>query len=203
MFAALYKPGMLHSVRGKMEGCVEAMLPTLFAGEEPFLLNRLDFLTSGLVMVGFQPESLDWYAGWQDEGLVTKLYLARVHGRLEKETVVTRAIDSSRRRKVHVVAAENRDPIRHTTVTPLAYNGNEDTTLVRAEIRKGQRHQIRAHLASLGHPIAGDPLYGPEKGETTGARIMYLHHYKLLMPDFEAECPPAWSTDAAVWIPVP
>ncbi|MFA6810066.1 MAG: RNA pseudouridine synthase [Desulfoplanes sp.] len=193
MFAALSKPGNVHSVRGKAHISIEDHLPALFPQEHPFLLNRLDFLTSGLVLVGFQLEALDWYVGWQDEGLVVKRYFALVHGRLDDEILVARAIDSAKRRKVHVLAAESRDPVRHTLVTPLAHEG--DTTLVRAEIRKGQRHQIRAHLASLGHPIVGDPLYGPGMENSVQNQMMYLHHYEITMPDFSAVCLPDWERD--------
>ena len=196
VFAALFKPGRVHSVRGKQYGCIEDLLPTFFPDEEAFLLNRLDYLTSGLVLVGFYPESLDWYSQWQDEGQVVKTYLARVHGRLETEVCVTQAIDSAKRRKVHVRSVENVDPIRHTLVAPLAYT--ENSTLVKVEIRKGQRHQIRAHLAFLGHPILGDPLYGSETGATVGDEIMYLHHYTIAMPDFMAESLPDWDIDMSV-----
>ena len=196
VFAALFKPGMVHSVRGKQHGCIEDLLPTFFPDEEAFLLNRLDYLTSGLVLVGFYPESLDWYSQWQDEGQVVKTYLALVHGRLETGACVTQAIDSAKRRKVHVRSVENVDPIRHTLVTPLMYTG--DSTLVKAEIRKGQRHQIRAHLAFLGHPIVGDPLYGTETGTTGEDGTMYLHHYSIVMPDFTAECLPDWDMDLSV-----
>lgn len=80
-------------------------------------------------------------------------------------------------------------------------------TLVRCVIRKGARHQIRAHLAALGHPIVGDTRYGaPEatgtddsmsQGVPQGARplaatTLFLHHARIELPDFHAACPPPW-----------
>jgi 23S rRNA pseudouridine1911/1915/1917 synthase len=84
-------------------------------------------------------------------------------------------------------------------------------TLVRCVIHKGARHQIRAHLAALGHPIVGDTRYGTPDGTGTTAPMppsmppdaprtvcplapatLFLHHARIELPDFRAACPPPW-----------
>ncbi|MEG6504962.1 pseudouridine synthase family protein [Nitratidesulfovibrio sp. 1201_IL3209] len=85
-------------------------------------------------------------------------------------------------------------------------------TLVRCVIRKGARHQIRAHLAALGHPIVGDARYGgpdaagsqspatQQTGPPPGSKperqpaesTLFLHHARIELPDFGASCPPPW-----------
>ncbi|WP_462325218.1 pseudouridine synthase family protein [Desulfoplanes sp.] len=198
MFAALFKPARVHSVRGKSPGSVEAVLPDLLPGEPPFLLNRLDYLTSGLVLVGRSPESRSRYLSLQDRGQVQKIYLALVGGQVDDTLCIKRAIDSSKRSKVRVLATDNADSLRHTVITPLGMIGKY--TLVRAEIRKGQRHQIRAHLAASGHPIVGDPLYGSDRMTDGPTGTMFLHHLKVRMQDFQASCLPDWDLDVRGFI---
>jgi 23S rRNA pseudouridine1911/1915/1917 synthase len=198
LFAAVFKPAGVHSVRGKNPGSVEEVVADLFPGEDSCLLNRLDHLTSGLILVGRSSESLSNYLHQQDRGLVRKIYLALVCGQVDDKICIKRAIDSSKRNKVRVLTTDNDDPIRHTVITPLGMI--EEHTLVRAEIRKGQRHQIRAHLAAFGHPIVGDPLYGngERQGESTGT--MFLHHLEVGMQDFQASCLPDWDMDVRAFM---
>lgn len=85
-------------------------------------------------------------------------------------------------------------------------------TLVRCVIRKGARHQIRAHLAAQGHPIVGDaryggtvaagqqspaagqpaPLPGPQAGQYPAAPTLFLHHARIVLPGLAVACPPPW-----------
>ncbi|GAU09101.1 pseudouridine synthase family protein [Desulfoplanes formicivorans] len=193
LFAALFKPARVHSVRGKSPGSVEEALTNLFPGECPVLLNRLDYLTSGLVLVGRSPDARARYLELQESGKVLKTYLALVDGQADHEICIKRAIDSAKRNKVRVLSADNSDPIRHTMVTPLGRIGKH--TLVRAAIRKGQRHQIRAHLAACCYPIVGDPLYGKPGVQGDNAITMFLHHLDVRMPHFHAFCLPNWHVD--------
>jgi 23S rRNA pseudouridine1911/1915/1917 synthase len=178
-------------VRGKRPGSVEESLKDIFPGEDVFLLNRLDYLTSGLVLVGRSSASRSLYLHLQERGLVEKTYLALVREEVDEEICIKRAIDSSRRNKVRVLSTDTDDPLRHTRITPLGRIG--DHTLVRARIHKGQRHQIRAHLASCGHPIVGDPLYG--RLSDTTKPTLFLHHLEVHMQNFQAFCLPTWDLD--------
>lgn len=187
-FAALAKPGGLHTVAGKGEACLQAFLPGL--GLDGWtLLNRLDCLTSGLVLAAADAEVAAAYKAWQDAGLVGKWYLALARGTMERLEARGRILDD-RRRVVRVTGDED-EPLRRTEARAVARI--EANTLLLVRIFKGRRHQIRAHLAHAGHPLVGDPVYGAgEPGP------LFLHHWRLDMPGFSAALPPDWpGIDAA------
>ena len=187
-FAALSKPGGLHTVAGRGADCLEACLPRLgLEGWE--LLNRLDQLTSGLVLAAASAGDAAAYTTWQDEVRVCKWYLALAHGRLDRVQAVQRILDD--RRRVVRVTSETDSPLRWTLARAVRQVG--DDTLLLVKIFKGRRHQIRAHLAHAGHPLVGDPVYGA--GETGG---LYLHHWRIDLPGFSASLMPDWPfVDAA------
>lgn len=175
-FVALYKPAGLHSaaIAGRDNASLERLLPALLPGKNAVLLNRLDQLTSGIVLAAFTPEAATRYYALEDAGQVTKEYAARVHGCLEWPVTVKNALHTDNTKKTKILAQEDESPLRWTRVEPIDYDADQDQTLVRAVIHKGARHQIRAHLAHILHPIVGDPLYG--KGEEGR---LYLHHGKV------------------------
>lgn len=187
-FAALDKPGEVHSaaIAGREDPSVESVLPELFPDMDPLLLNRLDYLTAGLLLVGLTPQVRDAYLEYEDEGAIRKFYLARVVGRLDGMVTIRSGLDTDDRKKTRVLGAPDRDTRRWTDVTVLSHDHAADTTLVRCLIMKGARHQIRAHLASVGHPIVGDPLYGTGKSP----RGLMLQHQRIEMPGFSAETTP-------------
>lgn len=183
-FAAIMKPGGMHTVRGKGEPCLESSLERL--GLDGWMLvNRLDFLTSGLVLAVCSEEKRKQYQKWQNLGAVQKWYLALARGRVAEDFSVRKRILDKKRRMVRVLDEED-DPARWTFVRPLQMVGNDTAVLVR--ILKGRRHQIRAHLAHAGHPLIGDPLYG--HGETGR---LYLHHWRVELPAYTAQEWPEWT----------
>lgn len=186
LFAAVFKPDGVHSaaIAGRDEPSVEAALPGLFPEADPVLLNRLDNPTSGLLLVGLAERTRKLHRQFENEGRIKKFYLARVAGRLDGAVTVRRALDTDDRSKTRVLAEDDADDRRWTVVTSLSHDHGQDTTLVRCLILKGARHQIRAHLASIGHAIVGDPLYGEP------ADRLYLHHYRIELPGFIAETTP-------------
>ncbi len=192
--AAVFKPAGLHSARiaGREHPAgllpVEDMLPEFWPGRAPVLLNRLDRDTSGLLLVGLSPDAPLRYRAEENAGRVLKEYLALVHGRLSSEHICRAVLDVDDRAVVGVKAVEEADPLRWTCVVPLRQlSGPDPRTLVRARIRKGARHQIRAHLAGMGCPIVGDVRYGRDC-----AGPLYLHHERVMLPGFEARCPAPW-----------
>ncbi|MFO7877904.1 MAG: RluA family pseudouridine synthase [Desulfovermiculus sp.] len=189
-FAAVNKPAGMHtqSLWSSPHPGVDHALPRLFPGREAFLLNRLDMYTSGLVLVGLNPRAAEVYSRMQDEGETVKTYLAVVQGRVRTEKVVRAALATAKRRKVRVLREMELDPLRWTVVRPLEYMKNSQSSLVQVEIKKGRRHQIRAHLAAWGHPLVGDELYGQD---TQGS--FFLHHWKICFSGFEAEVTPCCS----------
>jgi 23S rRNA pseudouridine1911/1915/1917 synthase len=194
-FAALLKPAGLHTepIAGRPGPSLADGLPGLGPGRPARLLNRLDRLTSGLVMAGLDQEAAARYQGFEDQGLIRKHYLAVVAGRPgwpDHGVVVRRGLDTAGRKTTRVLAEDSPDPLRWTAVRTLRQDRDRPGVLVLATIRKGARHQIRAHLASLDHPILGDPVYGPSP-DADGP--MFLHHFRIEFPGFMAQAFPDWA----------
>ncbi len=191
-YGAVVKPGGLSTASIGPGGgdSLEDHLPALFPGRRAILLGRLDRLTSGIVVVAFDPGAAGRFREAEDRGLAEKTYLAVVRGRLDGEVTIADALDTARRKKTRVLAGQA-DALRHTGVFGLGYDAGTDLSLVRAVIRKGARHQIRAHLAKHGHPILGDPIYG--RDEIEGIPL-FLRHVRIIFPGFTAASPPDWAT---------
>ncbi len=189
-FAAVYKPGGVHSasIEGKGGDSVEDVLEELFPGTTPHLLNRLDYLTSGLLLVALNADAVKRYHAMENSGDIRKFYLADVKGRLDGMVTVRNALDTDNRKKTRVLDEDHPDARRWTDVDAVSHDRDKDTSLVRCLIMKGARHQIRAHLASLGHPILGDPLYGEGCEEDS----LRLHHERIEMPGFIATVACPW-----------
>jgi len=190
LYAALLKPSRMHSavIAGRDEPSVEGLLSELFPDDEPILLNRLDYLTSGLLLVALSDEGKDIYQKFEEAGEIKKFYLANVQGRMDGMVTVKNALDTDNRKTTKVLDDETMDERRWTDVDDLTHDHEAKTSQVRCLIMKGARHQIRAHLASIGHSIVGDPLYGTG----TDDDVMYLHHQRIEFPGFSADCEPEW-----------
>ena len=138
------------------------------------LLTRLDYATSGAVPAALTKASLDFLSREREKGEIRKTYYCLVKGPIEKEMTLAYRIDAEGGETVRVrTEFRDPDPGRWTTVTPVGGDGS--ITLVRAEISRGKRHQIRAHLAAAGFPVVGDRRYAAVPPEGAGKRRLMLH----------------------------
>lgn len=187
-YAVIHKPSDIHSawVAGSREPTAEECLSDLFPGKEAILANRLDKLTSGLLLIAFGAENENRFREQEDAGHVEKFYYAKVHGVPDGGFIVKNKLDTADRKRTKVLK-EYADPVRWSLVEMVG-GFDDGTALVEVRISKGARHQIRAHLAYAGFPIVGDPLYGV--GGEQG--LMYLHHRRIVFPGFEAVYEPEW-----------
>jgi len=139
-------------------------------------VHRLDRDTSGVLLVARTPEARDALRAQFKAAQVSKVYLALVIGRPEHERA---RIDSPigrdpRERKRLAVLEGGRQAI--TDYGVLEYLG--DYTLLEVHPLTGRTHQIRVHLAAIGHPVVGDRVYGPGR-QKLRLRRLFLHAAEL------------------------
>lgn len=138
------------------------------------LLARLDYATSGAVLAALTRRAFDALRHEREMGRLEKVYLCVVKGVVDSDMSIDWEIDSRGGEAVRVRPDRREtDPRRWTLVEPV--RPGSETTLVRARISTGKRHQIRAHLAAAGHPIVGDRRYGAVPEEGPGKSRLMLH----------------------------
>lgn len=158
-------------------------------GFQPGICNRLDRNTSGLLIAGKTLAGSQVMSELIKERRVRKFYRCIVKGVIVSEQTVDGYLiknEKSNTVKVAKTAAGSEDwlPVR-TRYIPICNNGSE--TFLEVELITGRTHQIRAHLASIGHPIAGDSKYGSESFNKRfmrecGLDSQLLHAYRLEFP---------------------
>ena len=148
------------------------------------ICNRLDRNTSGIVAAGKSLTGLKELSALIKEHSVRKLYRCIVHGKVtEEEHLKGYLIKDEKNNKVSIydgkdAPSDDADYIE-TLYRPLM--ANDSYSLLEVELITGKSHQIRAHLASIGHPIVGDVKYGPKKSGISAPRQM-LHAYEMRFP---------------------
>ncbi len=164
-FAAIYKPPFVHSValQGSENNHMEKEIMRLFPNKTPFLLNRLDYATSGILMLAFSEKAKYYWELWQRNHDTKKYYVTLVEGHLLSEQEISFKLDSDNKQRVKI----NKNVLgdRKTLVSPLLWlkdTQGQALTLVKCLITQGARHQIRAHLASICFPLVSDTKYGAQ-----------------------------------------
>lgn len=132
----------------------------------PGIVHRLDKDTSGVMVVAKNDQSHLNLALQIKERHASRKYIAIVHGNIKEEQGVINApigrhpVD---RKKMAVVFSNSKTAITHFRT--IERFGNY--TVVECKLQTGRTHQIRVHMAHIGHPVVGDPKYGPEKQHFT------------------------------------
>lgn len=170
------KPAGLLSVPGRgerMRDCLAARVQARHA--DALVVHRLDMDTSGLVVMGRGAEMQRRLSAQFMARGVGKRYEALVHGLVapdEGEIDLPLITDWPRRPRQKVDAGQGKPSLTRFKV--LARDPVTGLSRMSLEPVTGRSHQLRVHLLSLGHPIVGDDLYGPQPGRSEGGRLM-LH----------------------------
>lgn len=146
----------------------------------PGIVHRIDKDTSGLLMVAKNDQAHELLAAQLKDHSSKRRYLAIIHGNLLNDRGVIEAPigRNPKDRKKQAVIAGGKHALTHFEV--LERFG--EFTLVNLTLETGRTHQIRVHMAYIGHPVAGDPLYGPKNvlkpnhGQFLHAEILGFKH---------------------------
>ncbi|HET8540633.1 MAG TPA: RluA family pseudouridine synthase [Anaeromyxobacter sp.] len=193
---------------GTLANAVVARFPECAAASpdarEGGAVQRLDADTSGCVAFARDAEAWEDLHRALQERSVEKVYLALVVGRVVAGGVVSVPLAQRGGRAIAAPDALAEERLRAKGLRPRAAETRfeiarrlERHTLLRVRILTGVMHQIRAHLAHLGHPVAGDALYGGEGAAVPGLRRQFLHASRLALDapgggriDVESPLPP-------------
>ena len=200
--AVIYKPSgmVVHPAAGNPDGTlVNALLKHLdglsgIGGEiRPGIVHRIDKDTSGLLLVAKNDKSHVGLAEQIAVHSIERAYQAIVIGSMradEGEVNAPIARHPTDRKKMAIVPGGREARTHWRVIEPL-----KGATLMECELYTGRTHQIRVHMASIGHPVLGDPVYGPKKSPypVTGGQLLHAFRLGFIHPitgekmHFEAE----------------
>ncbi|WP_131668403.1 RluA family pseudouridine synthase [Psychrobacter pygoscelis] len=179
----------VHGGSGLDFGIIEAMREV--TGKKYLeLIHRIDKDTSGLLMIAKKRSTLKTLQEYLRDKTIQKSYLCLIKG---QPVLNTQQIDApllrftlaSGERRVKVDTQDEQSKPSQTNIEVLARFSLDGTpvSLVKAMPLTGRTHQIRVHLAHIGHPILGDDKYYP--ADNTGVHRLCLHAWQLQIPDYD------------------
>lgn len=147
----------------------------------PSLVNRIDRNTGGIVIIAKNANSLRILNSKLKNREIKKFYVCVVNGKLKKkqDTLVAYLEKNESKNKVFI----SKNPTKNSKIIKTKYeiiSENKNFSLLNVELLTGRTHQIRAHLAFIGHPLLGDSKYGINKiNRETHYKYQALYSYKL------------------------
>ncbi|WP_239256104.1 RluA family pseudouridine synthase [Listeria ilorinensis] len=155
-------------------------------------VHRLDQVTSGLVLFAKNRLALAAFSYQLEKRMIKRHYLALVEGQVSASQTIEKPIGKDRhiKGKQHISSGGQ---YAKTYISPVEYQQKKKQTLLTCELETGRTHQIRVHLASIGHPIVGDTLYGSKRQQQRvmlhAANITFYHPFFDKTFNLEAPLP--------------
>ena len=154
----------------------------------PSICNRLDRNTSGILVAGKTLPALQEMNRFFKERTIAKYYRCLVKGRVIKNEDYIKGylVKDQKTNKVSITKNKTEEGVPIETEY-CVIQSNDEVSLLEVHLITGKTHQIRAHLASIGHPIIGDYKYGDKQinemyRQAYGLKSQLLHAYRLEMP---------------------
>ncbi|CAA7260504.1 unnamed protein product [Cyclocybe aegerita] len=171
-FIVVNKPGSIpvHASGRYYRNSLIEILVDDFGYEKCYPVNRLDRLTSGLMIIPLSAKRARQLTNEFMAGTVRKEYVARVQGQFPSEEITCEEplLTVDRQMGLNIVHPEGKSA--KTVFNLIRYDENTDSSVVRCKPYTGRSHQLRVHLQFLGYPIANDPVYSEKKiwGDNVG-----------------------------------
>lgn len=146
----------------------------------PGIVHRLDEDTSGLIIIAKTTEALEYFKQQFKDHKVEKEYLALVSGVPAKKHDIINAPLEKVPLKQKMKVGSGKEAI--TEYFLLNSDASGQFSLFRVKLHTGRTHQIRAHLAHIGHPIIGDSVYG-QKSDLLNRQFLHAYRLKFQLPD--------------------
>ena len=162
------------------------------AGFRPSIANRLDRNTSGIVLAGISIRGLQMLAAMLRERTLGKYYLCLVEGRVKEDACIAGYLTKEEKNNKVSLHKEKVDGASYIETEYKVLKSTDRASLLKIRLITGKSHQIRGHLASIGHPVFGDYKYGDREFNNQikwkdGINYQLLHSYELVVPKGEGE----------------
>lgn len=178
------------------------------ASFKPAVCNRLDRNTSGLLIGGKSLAGLQEMSRLLKERAINKYYLCIVKGRIGEKKIIEGYLCKDREKnQVRIYAGQKAgseyisteyEPVRYAEISRPSDASKTSVphkctcTLLKVKLLTGRSHQIRAHLASIGHPVIGDSKYGDAEinryfAKKYSLRHQLLHSWKIIFPELSGQ----------------
>ena len=153
----------------------------------PSICNRLDRNTCGIILFAKNYKAARMLGQALKDRTICKYYICICKGKIENEISLNGSLIKDERNNKVSIDLNDKDGKIHTHIIPLC--SNDDISILKIHLITGKTHQIRAHLASINHPIIGDYKYGNRAFNDIYKKKFGISHqmlcaYKVIMPKF-------------------